>query len=65
MLREEVTGPPGVAGDLFFGVPYGELARVARLEDGGWRATHNRLTGPADDNATLIADTVRDALGRV
>jgi CubicO group peptidase (beta-lactamase class C family) len=26
---------------------------------------HNRLAGPADDNAALIAGTVRDALGRI
>jgi CubicO group peptidase (beta-lactamase class C family) len=36
VLREEVAGRLGVAGDLFFGVPSGELHRVARLEDGNW-----------------------------
>lgn len=36
VLRDEVTGPLGVDGDLFFGVPEPELARVARLEDGTW-----------------------------
>src|ERR671913_345771 len=33
VLREEVTGPLGVADELFFGVPESELGRLARLED--------------------------------
>ncbi len=33
VLREEVAGPLGVAGELFFGVPDSELGRLARLED--------------------------------
>ncbi|MGH2516767.1 MAG: serine hydrolase domain-containing protein [Ktedonobacterales bacterium] len=33
VLREEVAGPLGVAGELFFGVPKSELGRVARLEE--------------------------------
>ncbi|MER6172123.1 serine hydrolase domain-containing protein [Streptosporangium sp. NPDC001681] len=33
VLREEVAGPLGVAGELFFGVPESELGRLARLED--------------------------------
>jgi CubicO group peptidase (beta-lactamase class C family) len=33
ILREEVTGPLGIADELFFGVPASELGRLARLED--------------------------------
>jgi CubicO group peptidase (beta-lactamase class C family) len=33
VLREEVAGPLGIAGELFFGVPESELGRLARLED--------------------------------
>lgn len=33
VLREEVTGPLGIAQDLYFGVPAGQLARVARLDE--------------------------------
>jgi CubicO group peptidase (beta-lactamase class C family) len=33
VLREEVAGPLGVTGELFFGVPRAELGRLARLED--------------------------------
>src|SRR5512132_2475088 len=33
VLREEVAGPLGVADELFFGVPEGDLGRLARLED--------------------------------
>jgi CubicO group peptidase (beta-lactamase class C family) len=33
VLREEVTGPLGVAGELYFGVPESELDRLARQED--------------------------------
>jgi CubicO group peptidase (beta-lactamase class C family) len=33
VLREEVAGPLGVAGELFFGVPRSALGRVARLEE--------------------------------
>ena len=33
VLREEVAGPLGVAGELYFGVPATELGRLARLED--------------------------------
>jgi CubicO group peptidase (beta-lactamase class C family) len=36
VLRDEVAGPLGVAGDLFFGVPAEQLSRVARLEEGNW-----------------------------
>jgi CubicO group peptidase (beta-lactamase class C family) len=32
-LAEEVAGPLGVAGELYFGVPESQLGRVARLED--------------------------------
>ncbi|MFF5261152.1 serine hydrolase domain-containing protein [Actinomadura viridis] len=32
VLREEVAGPLGVADELYFGVPQGELGRLARLE---------------------------------
>ncbi|GAT68220.1 estA family serine hydrolase [Planomonospora sphaerica] len=35
VLREEVSGPLGVAGELFFGVPESELGRLARIEDAG------------------------------
>ncbi|MGW3075627.1 MULTISPECIES: serine hydrolase domain-containing protein [unclassified Kitasatospora] len=33
VLKEEVTGPLGIADELFFGVPESELGRLARLED--------------------------------
>lgn len=33
LLREWVTVPLGVEGDLYFGVPRSDLARLARLED--------------------------------
>ncbi|MFC6081991.1 serine hydrolase domain-containing protein [Sphaerisporangium aureirubrum] len=33
VLREEVTGPLGVADELYFGVPESEHHRLARLED--------------------------------
>jgi CubicO group peptidase (beta-lactamase class C family) len=33
VLEEEVTGPLGVADEIFFGVPESELGRLARLED--------------------------------
>jgi CubicO group peptidase (beta-lactamase class C family) len=33
VLREEVSGPLGVAGELFFGVPPSELGRLARMEE--------------------------------
>jgi CubicO group peptidase (beta-lactamase class C family) len=33
VLAEEVAGPLGVAGELYFGVPGSELGRVARLAD--------------------------------
>ncbi|MGN9843109.1 serine hydrolase domain-containing protein [Nonomuraea sp. H19] len=33
VLREEVTGPLGVADELYFGMPEKEHARLARLED--------------------------------
>jgi CubicO group peptidase (beta-lactamase class C family) len=33
VLLEEVSGPLGVAGELYFGVPEKEHARLARLED--------------------------------
>lgn len=33
LLRTEIAEPLGVAGELWFGLPEGELSRVARLED--------------------------------
>ena len=33
VLREEVSGPLGVADELYFGVPESQLDRLARLED--------------------------------
>src|SRR6266536_3971313 len=33
VLREDVAGPLGVAGELYFGMPASELGRLARLED--------------------------------
>src|ERR671933_1394706 len=33
VLEEDVAGPLGVAGELYFGVPESELGRLARLED--------------------------------
>ncbi len=33
VLREEVTAPLGIAGDLFFGLPDAFLGRLARLEE--------------------------------
>lgn len=33
VLREEVTGPLGIADELFFGVPQSALGTLARLED--------------------------------
>ena len=33
VLREEVSGPLGIADELFFGVPEHEMGRLARLED--------------------------------
>jgi len=33
VLREEVTGPLGIADELYFGVPESELDRLARLAD--------------------------------
>jgi len=33
VLRDEVSGPLGIADELFFGVPTSELGRLARLED--------------------------------
>jgi CubicO group peptidase (beta-lactamase class C family) len=33
VLREDVTGPLGIADELYFGVPESELGRLARLED--------------------------------
>jgi CubicO group peptidase (beta-lactamase class C family) len=38
VLREEIAGPLGLGHDLYFGVPAGQLARVATLEDGNWPA---------------------------
>jgi CubicO group peptidase (beta-lactamase class C family) len=35
VLLEEVAGPLGVAGELFFSVPGSELGRLARLEEDG------------------------------
>lgn len=35
VLREELTEPLGVAGELFFGVPGSELGRLARIEEAG------------------------------
>ncbi|XVQ09090.1 serine hydrolase domain-containing protein [Spirillospora sp. CA-255316] len=32
VLRDEVAGPLGVAGELFFGVPEADLGRLARME---------------------------------
>ncbi|GHJ49209.1 esterase [Catellatospora sp. TT07R-123] len=36
-LAEQVAGPLGVGGELFFGVPEAELGRVARLGEHGWQ----------------------------
>jgi CubicO group peptidase (beta-lactamase class C family) len=33
VLRDDVAGPLGVEGELFFGMPEAELGRLARLED--------------------------------
>ncbi|WDZ82682.1 serine hydrolase domain-containing protein [Micromonospora cathayae] len=38
VLAEEVTGPLGLAGELFLAVPGSELGRLARLVDGNWSA---------------------------
>jgi hypothetical protein len=38
VLHEEIAIPLHVADDLFFGVPAGELPRVAHMEDGTWTA---------------------------
>ncbi|MGW0433432.1 serine hydrolase domain-containing protein [Micromonospora sp. NPDC003197] len=46
VLYEHVTGPLGIADDLFFGVPATQHDRVARLEDGNWVTTMARR--PAD-----------------
>ncbi|GAB2948086.1 serine hydrolase domain-containing protein [Micromonospora polyrhachis] len=46
VLCEHVTGPLGIADDLFFGVPAAQHDRVARLEDGNWVKTMARR--PAD-----------------
>jgi CubicO group peptidase (beta-lactamase class C family) len=46
VLREEVASPLGIADELFFGVPYTEHDRVARLEEGNWSAALARR--PAD-----------------
>jgi len=47
VLREEVTGPLGIADEVFFGVPVTELGRVARLEDGNWSSV---LASRPDDS---------------
>ncbi|WP_329090545.1 beta-lactamase family protein [Actinomadura citrea] len=48
LLDEWVAMPLGVAGDLYFGVPRAELARLARLEDAA-----PPPVAPPDDGAVL------------
>ncbi|WP_405162207.1 beta-lactamase family protein [Nocardia sp. NBC_01499] len=49
LLHEWVTAPLGIDGDLYFGVPATDLARLARLED----ATPHR--GAPPDNEAVLA----------
>ncbi|WP_326828459.1 beta-lactamase family protein [Streptosporangium sp. NBC_01810] len=51
VLREEVAGPLGVAGELFLGVPESELGRLARLED-----APSDFEMPAEMSAEMFAD---------
>ena len=55
VLRDEVAGPLGVAGELFFGVPAAEITRVARLEDPappeGWEDSGEGFEIPAPAGA--------------
>lgn len=48
LLHEWVAGPLGIDGDLYFGVPRTDLARLARLED-----TAPRPVAPPDGDAIL------------
>jgi len=45
VLAEEVAGPLGVPGELFFGVPEADLGRLARLEDRNLSAMTEALAG--------------------
>lgn len=49
LLREWVTGPLGIDGELYFGVPSADLPRLARLEDAAPRPA------PAPDDDSLLA----------
>jgi CubicO group peptidase (beta-lactamase class C family) len=55
VLRDEVAGPLGVADELFFGVPAGEIPRVARLEDPappeGWEDSGEGFEMPVPEGA--------------
>jgi CubicO group peptidase (beta-lactamase class C family) len=51
VLAEEVTGPLGVAGELWFGMPASEHHRLARLED---------EPGAAEQAAEFLASTPPD-----
>lgn len=48
LLREWITEPLGIEGDLYFGVPRTDLARLARLEDAA-----PRPVAPPDGDAIL------------
>jgi len=53
VLREDVAGPLGVAGELYFGMPASELGRLARLEDAEGSA--EMLASIPDDSPMLRA----------
>jgi CubicO group peptidase (beta-lactamase class C family) len=48
LLRDRIAEPLGMADELYFGVPQGELARLAKLEE-----LEPRPVNPAEDNSML------------
>ncbi|MFS8199805.1 serine hydrolase domain-containing protein [Streptomyces sp. CWNU-52B] len=53
LLREWVTEPLGIDGDLYFGVPRTELARLARLEDAAPQPAAPQPAAAPDGGALL------------
>ena len=51
LLREEVAGPLGVAGELFFRVPASEQGRLARLEEA--ESNHEMAAAMPEDSPLL------------
>ncbi|MFB9240043.1 serine hydrolase domain-containing protein [Plantactinospora siamensis] len=59
VLAEEVAAPLGVPGELLFGVPEGDLDRLARLTDRGWSAALDALAGALPNLARAVPPGVR------